>query len=78
MFHSSITSIVLDPAYQQIIGLGVAVVPFILREMEKAPGHWYSALGAITQENPAQNVAAGDIGAQFATLAVDGERVVAS
>jgi hypothetical protein len=63
MFHSSISAIVLDPSYQKIIGLGVAVVPFILQEMRKAPGHWYWALAAITQENPAEHASPGDIGA---------------
>jgi hypothetical protein len=62
-FYSSVTDMVLHPAYQQIIGQGDAVVPFILRELKKGPDHWYWALGAITQANPAQDAPAGDIGA---------------
>jgi hypothetical protein len=60
-FCSSVTDMVLHPAYQQIIGQGVAVVPFILRELKKGPDHWYWALGAITQADPAADVAEGDI-----------------
>jgi hypothetical protein len=60
-FSSSITEIVLDSNYQQIIGMGVAVVPLILHELRNAPEHWFWALAAITGANPAQNEPAGDI-----------------
>lgn len=62
-FYSSVTDIVLDPSYQKIIGLGAAVVPIILQELKKSPDHWYWALAAITEANPAQNVQEGDIAA---------------
>jgi hypothetical protein len=62
-FCSSVSDMVLDPSYQQIIGKGSPVVPFILREMEKGPDHWYWALGVITQETPAENAPEGDIAA---------------
>lgn len=39
-------------AYQQIIEMGDAVIPFILRELENKPNHWFAALRAITGENP--------------------------
>jgi hypothetical protein len=60
-FSSSVTDMVLHPAYQQIIGQGAAMVPFILRELQKGPDHWYWALGAITQQNAAENAPDGDI-----------------
>ncbi len=60
-FSSSITEIVLDPNYQQIIGMGVAAVPLILNELRNAPEHWFWALAAITGANPAQNEPDGDI-----------------
>jgi hypothetical protein len=41
------------PAYNQIIDLGVDVVPFILREIENDEGHWFLALEEITGEDPA-------------------------
>lgn len=40
------------PAYQQIIGLGQAAVPHILRELETQPDHWFWALSAITGADP--------------------------
>lgn len=60
-FSSSITEIVLDPNYQQIIGMGVAAVPLILNELRSAPEHWFWALAAITGANPAENEPDGDI-----------------
>lgn len=40
------------PAYQQIIEMGPAVVPFLLRELEQKPTHWFHALQTITGVNP--------------------------
>lgn len=51
-FVSSVTEIVTDPAYQQIIGMGKAVLPLILAELRREPDHWLWALQAITGENP--------------------------
>jgi len=38
--------------YQQIIGLGMPVVPLILEELQREPNQWFWALEAITQQNP--------------------------
>jgi hypothetical protein len=51
-FTSSVTKLILHPAYQQIIGLGSEAVPLILRELEKSPDHWFWALSAITGADP--------------------------
>lgn len=51
-FLSSITEIVLHPAYQQIIGMGPIAIPMILSEMQKKPNHWFWALKAITGDDP--------------------------
>jgi hypothetical protein len=40
------------PEYHRIIGLGRPVVPLLLRELEREPEFWFSALEAITGENP--------------------------
>ena len=48
-------------SYQSIIGLGPAVVPLILAELEHDPDHWFWALEAITGENPVSQDDAGDI-----------------
>lgn len=49
---SSITEMAIHPSYQQIIGMGRNALPFIFRELEKAPHHWFWALRAITGEDP--------------------------
>jgi hypothetical protein len=49
---SSSSEKVLHPAYQRIIGLGPAVIPLVLRELEQHGGHWFWALRALTGENP--------------------------
>ena len=51
-FLSSVTEMVLHPAYQRIIGMGTAVVPHLLRELERRPDHWFWALTAITGADP--------------------------
>jgi hypothetical protein len=49
---SSTTELAMCPSYQRIIGLGPAVVPLLLRELEQAPDHWFWALKAITGADP--------------------------
>jgi len=51
-YTSSLTELVLNPAYQRIISLGPRVVPLILRELECRPDHWFWALTVITRANP--------------------------
>lgn len=49
---SSATKASMHPAYQRIIGMGPAVIPLLLRELEQDPDHWFWALSAITGEDP--------------------------
>jgi len=51
-YLSSVREMVLHPAYQQIIGMGKSALPFIFRELETHPDHWFWALWAITGEDP--------------------------
>ena len=51
-FVSSSSAIVLNGAYQQIIGMGQAAIPLILRRLESEEGHWFWALKHITGEDP--------------------------
>lgn len=51
-FTSSLTEMILHPMYQRIIGMGLAAVPFLLRELEQKPDHWFWALTAITGADP--------------------------
>jgi hypothetical protein len=49
---SSVTEMSMHPAYQQIIGMGSAAIPFILAELKSRPDHWFWALRAITGADP--------------------------
>ena len=59
-FLSSATSLVLNSAYQQIIGMGPAVLPLILRHLDFRGGHWFWALKHISGEDPIALKDAGD------------------
>jgi hypothetical protein len=50
--HSFIENIVMNFAYQRIIGMGEKAMPLILRELEQNPDHWFWALRAISGEDP--------------------------
>lgn len=50
--HSSTTKIINHPAFQEIISMGKAVVPFMLREMEEGPSLWVWALPKIVGVDP--------------------------
>lgn len=49
---SSVHAIIMNKAYQRIIGLGPEVLPLIFREYNKSGGLWHPALEAITGVNP--------------------------
>jgi hypothetical protein len=59
---SSSTKMAEHPAYQEIIALGPAVVPLLLRELSREPDHWFTALKAITGANPVDPADRGRIG----------------
>jgi hypothetical protein len=59
-YHSDTMRLVTHPAYQSIIGMGLDVVPLILRELASKPDRWYWALRAITEEDPVPVEARGD------------------
>lgn len=40
------------PSYQRIIGLGLAAVPLLLKELQNEPNQWFWALESITDDNP--------------------------
>jgi len=64
--HSSVTKKTQHPDYQQIIAMGRAVVPLILRWLKHDPDFWFEALVAITGEQPARPEHAGDLEAMAA------------
>jgi hypothetical protein len=63
---SSVKELAMHQAYQKIIGLGPAAVPFIIAELKRAPDHWFWALEAITGADPVTLKAAGDLDAMAA------------
>jgi hypothetical protein len=56
---SSYTAVVNHPAFREIVALGEAVVPLMLRDLEERPKLWVWALPEITGADP---VATGDAG----------------
>jgi hypothetical protein len=60
-FTSSTTEMINDQAYQQIIGMGREVVPFLLAELRREPDHWFWALKAITGHDPVPPADRGNI-----------------
>lgn len=59
--HSSTTLRTNHPAYQEIIALGPAVLPAMLRDLEAKHPHWFAALRAITGADPVPPAAAGNV-----------------
>jgi hypothetical protein len=51
-YESSAKAMASHPAYQQIIGMGFDALPFLFRELETQPDHWFWALWAITRQDP--------------------------
>src|SRR5258708_7968000 len=47
-FCSSRNQLVNHPAYQEIIRLGKAAVPFLIEDLRAEPHYWFPALQAIT------------------------------
>lgn len=60
-FASAPHALFMNPAYQGIIGLGPAVLPLILRDLEETRDHWFWALRAITGENPVRSEERGKV-----------------
>jgi hypothetical protein len=59
--HSSSARLAEHPAYQGIIAMGPAVVPLLLRELEREPDHWFRALHALTGADPVPVASRGKI-----------------
>jgi hypothetical protein len=60
LYLSDVQKIIDHPAFQEIIAMGEAVIPFMMRDLEKAPRQWVWALTRITGENPVPTADAGD------------------
>jgi hypothetical protein len=51
-YSSSSSDLVANSAFQEIVAMGPAVIPLLLRELEKRTGHWHRALRRITGADP--------------------------
>jgi hypothetical protein len=60
-YLSNTAQMAMLPEYQRIIGMGGAAIPLLLEELRSEPNQWFWALGAITDENPVDPDAAGDV-----------------
>ncbi len=60
-FLSNTAQMAMLRPYQQIIGMGPAVVPLILEELRREPDQWFWALESITEQNPVPAEAMGKV-----------------
>lgn len=60
-YLSNTTQMAMMPSYQRIIGLGPAVVPLILEELQKERRQWFWALRYIAGVNPVPPEDAGNV-----------------
>ena len=60
---SSADDVCTHDAYQAIIEIGQPIVPLILRELDREPGHWFVALREITGLMVDSEATPGDVGA---------------
>src|SRR3954468_2628685 len=60
-YSSSSTDLRSHPAFQEILGMGEAVVPLMLRDLEKRPRLWVWALPHLTGADPVPASDRGDI-----------------
>lgn len=60
-FFSFTKDIVATESYQRIIQMGTPIIPFIIKELERNPKHWFYALKQLTNENPVKAKSKGNI-----------------
>jgi hypothetical protein len=59
---SAVEDMIVHPAYQEITGMGPAIIPLLLDELEREPNHWFAALYAVSGgQNPVPPEDAGDV-----------------
>jgi hypothetical protein len=60
-YVSSSSDLVAHPAFQEIVRMGPAVVPLVLRELANRTGHWHRVLRQITGADPVPPADRGDM-----------------
>src|SRR5438445_450875 len=51
-YVSSSSDLVGHPAFQEMVDMGPAIIPLVLRELEKRSGHWHRVLRRIAGVDP--------------------------
>ena len=74
MYLSNPHQMAQHPAYQEILEMGIGVVPEILNRLGEGRGHWFSALREITAADPVSPQDRGNIPAMTATWLEWGRR----
>jgi len=59
--YSSVGSIVMHPAYLEIISYGDKMIPYILKDLQTKPSHWFVALKTLAKTSPVNPADAGNI-----------------
>jgi hypothetical protein len=60
---SSTSAMTRHPAFLEIVAMGDAAVPLLLRELDTNEGHWHRVLKRITGADPVSDADRGDIAA---------------
>ncbi len=71
---SSPSQIMAHPSYQAILGMGKAVVPLLLRDLQRNRRPWFWALSYITGENPISRSDAGKMDEMISAWVKWGEK----
>ena len=58
---SSVGSMVMHPAYLEIISHGEEMIPYILKDLQEKPSHWFIALKTLARTSPVKPEDAGNI-----------------
>jgi hypothetical protein len=60
--YSSAASMVMHPAYLEIISYGEKMIPYILKDLQQKPSHWFIALKTLAKNySPVKPEDAGNI-----------------
>lgn len=60
-YVSSSSELVAHPAFREIVGMGVPVIPLLLRELENRTGQWHRAMREITSADPVSPADRGNV-----------------
>jgi hypothetical protein len=59
--YYSVSSMTMHPAYLEIISHGDKMIPFILKDLQEKPNHWFIALKTLALTSPVKPEDAGNI-----------------